>query len=202
MVSKKLIEGNWFHGDEKKLDHFKDRHLDAEDYSRETNANGPGIYFTRLRWQANGYAGQNGFVYTATMDLDPSRVLEKKTVPSPSKLKRLIELCPEEERQTGFSNFGYDTPHGPAMEIALEYSQNNDTMLFAALSILHDFYGRSNNRDWAKAMVEIGYDAYLHKLPQVYHLVVYNPEIINIVSVKPAMKHIKEFGNFDGDSQK
>lgn len=194
MVSKKLIDGLWYHGDTKKYDTFVGRYMDAEDYSRDRNAMGPGIYFTRLKWQSSGYAegsygSEPGWIYTATMDLDPSRVLDKKTKPDEAKLRKFIDLYPDkEELEMNLYNYAQDLDQ--AREAAVEAAMDNENMLDATLGLYNDLYGK-DSKQFGKSMAAIGYDAYLHKLPEVYHLIVYNPEIIQIKKVEKKLKHLK-----------
>jgi len=194
MVSRKLIDGLWYHGDRNKTD-FKGRAMDAEDFSRDRNAMGPGIYWTRLKGQAAGYAENEGYVYTATINVDPKRVMSKSTKPEESKLRKFIELTPDREnRDMSLQNFAEDIPY--AIELAISYAMEEDNMLDAVMLLYNDLYSRKDSAAFGKSVTEIGYDVYLHRLPEVYHLIVYNPEVIIVSDVSKKLKHIKGHGYF------
>lgn len=190
MINKKLISGPWYHGDRQKISTFTGRYMDAEDFAHDRNAMGPGIYWTRLKWQASGYAEKEGYVYTAEMDLEPDRVMTIKTKPDAAKLRKFIELAPNKEsRDMSLQNYAEDID--AAIELAIEYAMDEDNMLDAAMGLYNDLYSRKQSAAFGESMTAIGYDAYLHKLPEVYHLIVYNPEIIKVKEVVKKMKHIK-----------
>lgn len=200
MIDEKLISGHWYHGDSEKFSTFKGRLMDSEDYSRNRNAVGPGIYFTRLAWQASGYADKGGYVYDATMNIDPSRVMTIGDKPKRTLLRQFIDLAPsEEKRDIGLSNYGESEGDpkaiGNAVQSAFTYSNN---MLDSFMGLYNDMYGR-DSRAFASSMVKLGYDAYLHKLPEVYHLIVWNTDAIKIEEIKPVSKYknLKSYHEFD-----
>lgn len=181
----KLFSGEWYHGDLVDTD-FNTRKMDVEDYTRDRNAVGPGIYFTRDKSQAEGYAFPSGYVYTATLKLDPSRVMTVKTQAVREKLKRFVDACPDKE-----SLYNYDqnltVAVRKAVDMNIEYSSN---FLDAVLGVYNDLYQR-NSRLYAKNLVDIGFDAYLHHLPEVDHLVVWNPAIIHVL-LKEKLEKVAE----------
>lgn len=180
MVSKKKLECKWFHGDERKTDFMSRNYFDVKDFSRDRNAMGPGIYFTVFKEQASGYAGKGGYVYTATVDLDPKRTLEDNTKPDADKLRKFIERCPDKDLLSNYSE-NPDAGVDVAVDMNMEYSDN---MLDAIMGAYNDLYQRDAVL-FAKVMVEIGYDAFYHKvnplMPSAIHLIVYNPKIIKVL---------------------
>ncbi len=199
------LKGEWFHGDERKTDFVTRNYFDVTDFTRDRNAMGPGIYFTRLKYQATGYAGDNGYVYTATVDLDPKRTLEDKTKIDESKLRTFIEQCPNKDL---FANYTEDIDNG--VEVALNLNmESSSNMLEAIMGAYNDLYQRDAVL-FAKVMVDIGYDAFYHKVnprePEAIHLIVYNPKIIKVLKeekYEDAVKEnrIKNFNNFINESE-
>ena len=173
MIEKNLIEGDWYHGDLFDTD-FNTRKMDVEDYSRDRNAMGPGIYFSRDRSQASGYAEKSGFIYTATMDLNLKRVMTVKTKPDATKVRKFIMACPDKE-----SLYNYDNNPVKAVEVAIRLNMESKNLHDAVMGVYNDLY-QKDSRGFAKSMVDIGYDAYLHRLPEIDHLIVWNPSVIQI----------------------
>lgn len=204
MITKKHLEGEWYHGDERKTDFVSRNYFDVTDHSRDRNAMGPGIYFTRLKYQASGYAGDSGYVYTVTVDLDPKRTLEDDTKPNKNVLRKFVKRCPDKELLYNYSSVNLSVAAEKAVEMNMDSSDN---MLDAIMGLYNDLYQRDAVL-FAKVMTEVGYDAFYHKVnpehePDAIHLVVYNPSIIKIVKeehkgevVKESLKHIKLFGSF------
>lgn len=169
-------DGLWYHGDLRETD-FSDHIMDAEDYSRNRNAVGPGIYWTRDDWQARGY-GQGGFFYTATVKIDPKRLMTIDHKPTRWFIERFIRLAPKEARETGLSNWMNN------MKMAVDAYVQEDDLHESLVGVYNDFYGR-DSKAFAKSMINIGFDAYLHHLPAVDHLIVWNTKILNISSIVP-----------------
>lgn len=201
-MKKENLTGEWYHGDERKTDFINRNYFDATDHSRDRNAMGPGIYFTRLKYQAKGYAGTKGYVYTVTVDLDPKRTLVDNTKINPVFLKKFIEKCPDKDML-----YNYDEDLNRAKHVALQLSiESSENMLEAIMGLYNDLYQR-DAVFFAKTMTELGYDAFYHKVnplyPEAIHLIVYNPKIINIVkeekaseSIIESLKHLQTFNNF------
>ncbi len=201
MITKKKIEGHWFHGDERKTDFVSRNYFDATDFTRDRNAMGPGIYFTRFKYQAKGYAENGGYVYTVTVDLDPKRTLEDNTKIDEAKLRRFIEQCPDTDSLYNYAE-DLDDAKEEAVRLNMESSSN---MLEAIMGAYNDLYQRDAVL-FAKVMIEIGYDAFYHKVnpehePDAIHLIVYNPKIIKIVKEEKhdeaveesVLKHLRPF---------
>jgi hypothetical protein len=170
-------EDIWWHGDASKRSSFHDQKMDYDGYEHERNANGPGIYFTRLKDQAIGYAGEGrGWVYGVRFP--GGRFFKDKTKPTVRFVHDLIRLADQESLMYGLSD--WDENPSLAMRKAVASYSAQDTLLDAALGVKNNFYSSSN--EWTKAMVKLGWDGFLHKLPSTEHMIVYNPDVIQIVS--------------------
>jgi hypothetical protein len=173
----------WYHGDSNKRSRFDDQKMDR-DMHVDANAMGPGIYWTKDRPQAYGYASPNGYVYTA--QIKTNKLVKDNTPVNRDRVAKLILECDAEGLLYGLSNWGEDYEKGKqsrAYQDAIKaYVDYNESMIDAALTIYHDFFGRSDANEWTRAMIKIGYDGFLHKLPATYHLIVYNPKVIHVVS--------------------
>lgn len=177
----------WYHGDTSRRRNFNNQDMDR-DHTKDPNAMGPGIYWTSDKRQAAGYAGSNGWVYEATIKTVASKLLyDDKPRPSSKDLEWLIE---QSDNPDGFlTNWGFDPGYmsrKQAMKDALRAYGSSHAMIDAVLGIYHDCYGRENANAWTKNMVRMGIDAFLHRLPDVWHLIVYNPRVIKITSEHPA----------------
>jgi len=185
MVRASDIEGIWYHGDLEDAD-FSTRSMDTEDYTRSPNALGPGIYWTRDRDQARGYAGKKGYVFSATMDLTPRKTMSKDDTVTSEIVERFISLAPRGSRRTGLENWDNNIDQAVST-----YVESGEDLLDALVGVYHDFYGM-DSRAFGRSMVRIGYDAYIHHLPNVDHLVVWNPKIIKVKEVDKAEEHVFE----------
>lgn len=173
----------WYHGDSARRPRFDDQKMDRDQHV-DPNANGPGIYWTKDERQAYGYAHPNGYVYTAK--IKSSKLIKDNTPIKRDKVAQLILATDKEGLLYGLSNWGEDYEKGEKsrafQEAVSSYTNYNTAMIDAALTIYHDFFGRVDANEWTRAMVKIGYDAFLHKLPATYHLIVYNPSVIKVTS--------------------
>lgn len=177
--SKDETGGLWYHGDRDKTD-FTDRKMDAEDFRFNRNAVGPGIYFTRLEWQAKGYAIDGnpggGYLYTCEIDVDPKRLMHDDTRIDRAKLLKFIKMAPDKDL---LLNYGMNIPDATQNALKLN-AESSDNMHDAIMGLYNDLYQR-DSRLFGKTMVALGYDAMLHKLPEVDHLIVWNTGKIKIV---------------------
>ena len=170
------VSGLWYHGDASRRQTFDDQRMDR-DAHLDKNAWGPGIYWTRDEGQARGYAWPSGYVYAATVRT--TRVLEDDAPVDPAKVGRFIDLAPADSRETGLSNWHENA--AVARRRAVEgYCRSGRDLLDALLGVYNDFYGQDAGA-FARAMVRLGYDSCLHHLPEVDHLIVYDPRVIQVV---------------------
>lgn len=177
----------WYHGDStKRSSGFHDQKMNR-DADRDPNAQGPGIYWTADKEQAKGYAYKNGYVYTA--EIRSSKIIKDSTKPNSAVIRKLILLAPKEDLDVGLSNWGYDESGKESFNQALEaavnaYTHQSESLIDSMLMVHHDIYRKEANT-WTQAMVKCGIDAYLHKLPAVEHLIVYNPNVIKVLKEEP-----------------
>jgi hypothetical protein len=157
----------------------------------DQNALGPGVYFTRDKTQAIGYAESTGFLYSVKINTSAERILVESKKPDRKRLSRFIDLAPKESRYYGLTNWDVDPVQAKSLAISA-YAKFEDE-LGALLGIYHDFYG-SDWKSYARSMTSIGYDAYLHHLPAVDHLIVFNPKVIKIVG-EESVAEIKKTGS-------
>lgn len=173
-------DGLWYHGDTRETD-FSDQTMDAEDHTRDRNARGPGIYWTREEHQAKGY-GLGGFLYTATAKIDQTRLMTADHRPTRWFIESFIRLAPMGPRKIGLSNWMN------SMKSAIDAYMDDESLHEALMGVYNDFYGR-DSRAFAKSMVKIGFDAYIHHLPGVDHLVVWNPKVMMVGNIVPVREH-------------
>lgn len=173
----------WYHGDVSRRTNFYDQKMNR-DSDRVPNAQGPGIYFTKNKIQAKGYAYPNGYIYTVRINTNK---IIYDSFPKPNKqfIKKLMLLVDKEDLDYGLSNWGYDESDPKSYQQALltatnVYNDNSNNLIDSALQIHNDIF-RKDATAWTKAMVKCGVDAFLHKLPTIDHLIVYNPGVIEII---------------------
>lgn len=171
------IRGQWYHGDLHRRTTFTDQEMDRGQ-GVDPNALGPGIYWTRDRDQASGYAESSGWLYTAVMKTTAKRVILDKTKPRKDLLAKFLDLAPEESKYYGLTNWG--TEPNAARSAAVAAYMDSPSLHDAFSGIYHDFYSH-DWKEYGKALIAVGFDAFLHSLPEVDHLVVWNPKIISVV---------------------
>ena len=168
----------WYHGDTSRRLTFEDQRFQNPD---APNAMGLGIYFTSSREQARGYAWPRGWVYSATIT---GRCVTDRQRMTTREVERLIALFDDEGREYLFSNWDED-PEIARRKIVRAYASSSGQGLVGAPADLGRQGGldfERSGRLWAAAMVRLGYAAFLHRLPEVDHLVVWDPAALRIVS--------------------
>lgn len=178
------ISGLWYHGDTSRRESFDDQKMDRDRGSQDLNACGPGIYLTHDEQQGWGYAWPSGW-FNVLRIRPGARILSETAPPQKAIILKMIDLAPAESRYVGLTNYNFEEDTARARsQVADEYVRANETLLEALVALYHDMYGYQAN-PWTSAMVTVGFDATLHRLPEVDHLVVYNPKIIVRVSEEP-----------------
>ena len=152
--------------------HFRDQTFDRPPHA-DKNAQGPGIYLSADRAEAQGYMGPGGKLHVITLK-PGARIKDHRTKPPRAFLSKLIKFAPKDRREIGLSN--WDENPKAALDRALRMYGSEDEWLQGTLGIYHDFYGSHHHRDFAAANVRAGVDA----IRVGQHLVVYNPEILLI----------------------
>lgn len=142
------------------------------------NAMGPGIYFTALRDQARGYAGHGGWLYTAHV---AGKCVTDHQRPSLPELTRFISMMNDEQRGYLFGNWDPD-PRRALQMILRSYQGMDFVSAFADLGRQAGLDFGTEGRNWALALVNLGYAALVHRLPAVDHLVVWDPRAVQVVA--------------------
>lgn len=160
-----------YHGSKTKIANFSDEFVGSKE---AVDQEGPGIYFTSSKEEANRYGE---FVYSVILS---PRVLLDKTPTNPTKLRPLVNkmvmMAPEWEMHA--QNYDENPKRGASqfIESALEY---NDTEKDVAQQIWYDFY-KNEPVDYVRNMVKMGIDGLLvpKEYDNVTHYIIYNPSII------------------------
>ena len=172
----------WWHGDTHRRLTFEDQRFQNRD---NPNAVGPGIYFTASREQGRSYARPRGWLYAARARPGSRCVTDRQRM-TPRELRRFLSFLDEEGRGYLFSNWDED-PARAFRKIEHAYTTAGDlgTSLVSSAADLGRQGGldfEHDGREWARAMVRLGYAALLHRLPAVDHLVVWDPAALEIIS--------------------
>ena len=175
----------WYHGDVARRLTFTDQRFQNRD---APNAAGPGIYFTESQDQARGYAWPEGWLYTVRMKPAAKCVSDEQRM-TPRELRRFLALLDAEGREYLFSNWDED-PRRALAKIAEAYTtagDRDDRYVMNLVSAAADL-GRqggldymTDGRAWAHAMTQLGYAAFLHRLPALDHLIVWDPGAFTVV---------------------
>ena len=164
-----------YHGSDTKISSFVDDFVGGKN---ATDQEGPGIYFTTSKENAQRY-GEN--IYVAT--LMPRKLLsEKPSGGSYAELLKLAKMAPEWEDTA--QNWDENPSVGivKAVKDAIQYNENEKDRF---LQIWIDFY-RNNPRDYVKNCVKLGYDGIVVDRESMYidepikHYIVYNASIIQV----------------------
>ena len=174
---KKIIAANvWYHGRTVKSQVF-----DEEKTGKGNDQEGPGFYFSSDYDDASRYAYPSGIVMTA--NIDTSRLTPKTA--SEEDIEFLLDEADPEDLETSLSNWSENTT--TAREMLIEAIMNNDDPYLTAW---YEIY-RYEPAHFLKAMVKLGYDGHI-KIPNqsldIKHLIVYNPDVIEIQKVEDYQK--------------
>jgi hypothetical protein len=168
----------WFHGDAARREHFEDQKWDRDPHE-DRNASGPGIYFTEDIQQARSYASGGGHVYAAK--LRPTfKVLPNKP-PTLRFLKKFYDAASPEDQYYFLSNWMEEPDIRNPAPVLRKYLQYNDRMIDALLVLRNDLV--QDPSDWIKAARATGYHGHIVQLPEVRHLVVWDPRHLVIREV-------------------
>lgn len=161
----------WYHGDPIKRTSFAGQKMDRDRRSEQGgNENGPGIYWTSEREEAQHYGS---WIHTATMKTIKARILTDRIKATPTLVSNLIDAAAQERRESALLNWA-ETP-GAALPLAVASYVGMRTFADAAVAIYRDIFGYDADA-WADAMTSIGFDAY--QPADRPHFIVYNPKII------------------------
>jgi hypothetical protein len=165
----------WYHG------RTVDNETFALDYVGGEKANdqeGPGFYFTNSLGNARSYAYPNGIVLKCKIDY--KKLIIKGDVSETKTSKRiLVDLINSSpDKDSTLENFD-ENPQIAMVKAVNSYLRYTDAFDSYQM-VARDFY-RYNGKDYLKVLSKY-YDAQLTKhVNNVYHLIVYKPEIITVI---------------------
>jgi hypothetical protein len=164
-----------YHGSNHLINKFSDEFVGAEE---ATDQQGPGIYFTTSKDDAQGYGE-----YLYAVKLNGKKFLDDKSSSDKTNKSHLLKMIKMSENwKEKAQNYDYNPEVGARIAIngAIEY---NDTEKDAFLQIWIDFY-RYETIDFVRNMVKLGYDGLIVDAYGGYsdddkkHIIVYNTNII------------------------
>ena len=167
-----------YHGSNHLINKFSDEFVGAEE---ATDQEGPGIYFTTSKEDAEGYGN-----YVYSVKLNGNKFLDDKNSSEKANKNHLLKMIKMSENwREKAQNYDYNPDIGAraAVNGAVEY---NETEKDAFLQIWIDFY-RYETVDFVRNMVKLGYDGLVvdgyggYSDDDKKHIIVYNPNIIEIL---------------------
>ena len=139
---------------------------------------GPGFYFSTGENVAEAYAGENGIIITAEVDI--KKFLTYKNKPKLKDVRRLILSAPNlEDTLTNF-----DQNYYKALNSAIKaYMEYYDSALDSYQTLCNDFY-KYEPVQYLMTMIKLGYNGHLGEVfDDGQHVVVYNNKIIKVINV-------------------
>ena len=164
-----------YHGSNHLINKFSDEFVGAEE---ATDQQGPGIYFTTSKDDAQGYGD-----YLYAVKLNGKKFLDDKSSSDKANKSHLLKMVKMSENwKEKAQNYDYNPEIGARIAVngAVEY---NDTEKDAFLQIWIDFY-RYETVEFVRNMVKLGYDGLIVDAYGGYsdddkkHIIVYNTSII------------------------
>jgi hypothetical protein len=169
----------WYHGDSSQRDDFDDQHWDRERH-QDPNAEGPGIYFTGNRAEAESYGDHiYGGWLKNSFRLMPVKLMTRHMGPTAPLLRFLRSMYKHAsplDRETFLLTWGYEGPGGAKQALSSYYDLS---LHEAAIALYRDLY-RGDADAWVKAVVASGYDGSATAGGIVKHLIVWNPSRMSI----------------------
>lgn len=161
----------WYHGRS-----VKNREFDLNHVGKGHDVEGPGFYFSRKKEDAERYMGTDGILMTVR--LHPKKLVPLDKKPKQAELLKMIKAAPDFEDTLQ----GWDESPAKALSIVLGiFLKKNAKDAFE--SIWYDFY-RYEPALYLKNMVNlVGYDGNLAERTGD-HIVIYDPDVIEVVSVE------------------
>lgn len=164
-----------YHGTNSDIQKFSDEFVGKEE---ATDQEGPGIYFTTLKEESEMY-GKNLYSVKLTprklMDMTPINKNKWRSFTT-----KMLQSAPDWEDTA--QNFHENPKKGLtlAVESMMDY---NDTEKDLAQQIWYDFY-RYTPVDFVRNMVDMGIDGIIVPREKSNHIIVYNPNIIDVLEVE------------------
>lgn len=185
-----------YHGSDHKIDKFSDEFVGAEE---ATDQEGPGIYFTTSYDDAQGYG-----TYLYSVRLSPQKLVDESSHEdiSNEELENLIKMSPDWEMTA--QNWDEDAETGLQMAIE-DFKEYNESEKELFQQIWIDFF-RYNPIEFVRGMVNLAYDGQIiQKEDDRKHVIVYNPNIIEIEKVEKvplSEKYFRRIGERKGYTKK
>lgn len=161
----------WYHGEPARRETWNDQRWDRDRSTSSPNEAGPGIYFTDKRSEAESYGS---VLYAARVQ--PAFRLMPRARPSLQKLVTFASYAPEDDLYYFRSNWN-DEP----LRKILERYTHQKTLHDALMSLYGDLY--RDPYDWVVAVVTLGYDGVIVSREDRTHLVVWNPNKLDITEL-------------------
>jgi hypothetical protein len=162
----------WYHGDTGDREHFEDQRWDR-DKDQDRNAAGPGIYFTERLDQAQGYGKH---VYAAKLTSAFKFMPRKK--PTLKLLRKFYDAVSREDQYYFLSNWTEEPDTARPDVVLQKYVDFRGGMIGALLTLRNDLV--QDPADWIRAARATGYHGYIVQLPEVRHLIVWDPTKLTI----------------------
>lgn len=165
-------EYTMYHGSNHIIEKFTDEYVGQE---TAKDQEGPGIYFTSLKENAESYGK-----YTYKVILRPKKLINSanKKVVSVKNIAGLIKMSPnwKEDAQNWDENINKGL--ATAIKDIIDYAENEKDLY---QQIWIDFF-RYNPIEFVRGMVKLGFDGqFIDRNEGVYHIIMYNPNAIEII---------------------
>lgn len=160
-----------YHGSDTKITKFTDEFVGGENAQ---DREGPGIYFSTDELEARHYGK-----YLYKVKLRPRKLIDESRLRlNKAQALKLIKSAPNWKMTAQ----NWDENYNRGVLIALsDFVRYNEKEKDFFQQIWYDFY-RQYEIEFVRAMVSIGYDGeYVNKANNASHIIVYNPEIIEIL---------------------
>jgi len=162
-----------YHGSPNKISKFQDAFVGGKEAKDQE---GPGIYFTKSKEEAHGYAGKGGFVCKVILkpkkfvSTDLSHDLDYLT----NTVTKLIKTSGNWERVAKGYDDGLD-------DMVSKYISTSQTERDVFISLFNDVY-QNDPINYVRNMVKLGYQGIYFPANEGHadHIVVYDPSIIKI----------------------
>ena len=167
----------WYHGRTTKSETF-----DINRTGKGNDQEGPGFYFSSDYKDAASYAYPSGVVMTVDIDLG-GRITPEEF--EESDFETFLEMADPEDLEITLSNYA---EHPEEAKATLKEAIINDDNPY--LTVWYEMF-RHNPAGYLKAMVDLGYDGHVstpNEHIDTKHLIVYNPDVIDIQEVDDYVK--------------
>ena len=170
IMTESTADGIYYHGSTHKIQNFVDEFV-----GNGHDQYGPGVYFCNRVHVAMGYAGNEGFIYKAEVNM--RKLLSPSTRFNKAQVLKLMKNSPDEYATSNWAETANEA-YRTALEAYMDYD-----MLEACMYIWRDWYP-NNPVDFVRELVKMGYDGSIYDIGSgTNFLVVYNPRSIAITEI-------------------